>query len=266
MLIITSDQLNIGLRLKMEDLDTTLHSDLDFAILESLHRHGQPMGSGTLHYALRKRGDTLSAPTIGRKLQDLEQRGLVTKVSVEGRILTAAGQKLLHQLEEDRLLERSGEKLLKLLKRSGRRDIIDQLTARRVIESETAALAAANASARQIGELEHWVQKGYDLVQHGETGVGADTDFHDTIAEASGNSVLAAMVVMLRSQMWLNQVIAAIRAKVGGRLVVDHEEIINAIRAHQPDLARKAMERHMNKLISDVDRYWEQVFPHRESR
>jgi len=246
----------------MEELETS-HSELDFAILESLHSHGQPVGSGTLHYALSKRGDKLSAPTIGRKLRDLEQRGLVAKVSVEGRVLTAAGQKLLRKLTVERQLESSGETLLKLLKRSGRKDIIDQLVARRVIETETAALAAVNATAQQIKVLEKFIEPGYDLVGHGETGVKADVDFHDTIAEASGNSVLAAMVILLRSQIWLNQIIAAIRAKVGGRLAVDHEEIISAIKGRKPDLARKAMEQHLNKLISDVDRYWEQVFEHR---
>ncbi len=249
----------------MEEFELT-SSELDFAILQTLQKHGQPVGSGTLHYVLRKRGDNLSAPTIGRKLRDLEQRGLVTKVSVEGRVLTSAGRKLLHQLEQDRSLESSGDKLLKVLKRGGRNDIIDQLSARRIIESETAALAASNASAQQIRALEELVAQGHDQVEHGDMGIQADTDFHDKIAEASGNSILAALVIMLRSQAWLNQVIAAIRAKVGGRLVVDHDEIVNAIRSRKPDQARKAMEHHLSKLIADVDRYWEQVFPNRESR
>jgi GntR family L-lactate dehydrogenase operon transcriptional regulator len=241
------------------------HSELDFAILQTLHEHGQPVGSGTLHYHLRKRGDHFSAPTIGRKLRDLEHRGLVTKVSVEGRVLTTAGSELLHRLEQERSLESSGDKLLKALKRGGHKDIIDQLSARRVLEGETAALAASNATPQQIQALEQLIAKGYDLVEHGETGAKADVDFHDTIAQASGNNILAALVIMLRSQVWLNHVIASIRTKVGGRLVVDHEEIVNAIKTRKPDLARKAMESHMDKLISDVDRYWEQVFPNRNS-
>src|SRR5713226_3552854 len=119
---------------QMDELTFRNNPELDHAILHALHQHGQPMGSGTLHYVLRKRGDTLSAPSIGRKLRDLEHRGLVTKVSVEGRILTPEGQKSLKQLHQDRQLEMSGEKLLKLLKRSGRKDIVDQLVARRLIE------------------------------------------------------------------------------------------------------------------------------------
>jgi hypothetical protein len=59
------------------------------------------------------------------------------------------------------------------------------------------------------------------------------------IAEGCGNS-LSALVIMLRSQVWLNQVIAAIRTKVRGRLVVDHEAILNAIKTvSQNWLARR---------------------------
>ena len=186
-------------------------------------------------------------------------------MSVEGRVLTPAGQNLLHRLEQERTLESSGGKLLTALRRGGRKDIIDQLTARRIIESETAALAATHATPEQIRTLETLIAEGYDLVGQGDTGIKADTDFHDTIAHASGNGILAAMVIMLRSQVWLSQVIAAIRAKVGGRLVVDHEEIVSGIKQRNPDLARRAMERHLDKLILDVDRYWEQVFSDRES-
>jgi DNA-binding FadR family transcriptional regulator len=194
-------------------------------------------------------------PDIGRKLRDLEQRGLVTKVSIDGRVLTTAGRKLLHRLEQERSLETSGDKFLKVLKRRGRMDIIDQLSACRVIESETAALAAVNATPQQVRALEESIAQGSDSVGC-DTGIQVDTDFHDMIAQASGSNVLSALVIILRSQ-WLNQLSAAIRAKVDDHLVVDHAKVVNAIRARKPELARKAMEDHMNKLISDVDRYWE---------
>ena len=246
----------------MEDLIPNDGNGLDYAILESLNSHGEPMGSGTLHYALRKQGSTPSVPTIGRKLRDLEQRGLVAKVSVEGRILTTAGQKMLKTLQQERQRELSGERLLKLLRRTGRKDIIDQLNSRRLIEGEACALAAEHATPEQIMRLEELVREAREMVSLGEMGVKQDTDFHDLIAEASGNSVLAAIVAILRSQAWLNSIIAAIRARVGTRLVVDHDDVIRAIRERNPGQARQAMENHMTRLISDVDHYWEQVFSH----
>src|SRR5258708_30245214 len=134
MLLIVSEQVVLAKKQAMEKR-VNGSSALDYFILQSLHRHGQPMGSGGLHYALRERGSTPSAPTLGRKLRDLEERGLLAKISVEGRILTPAGQKLLKKLEMERQRELSGERLLKLLKRTGRGDIVDQLAVRRLAEA-----------------------------------------------------------------------------------------------------------------------------------
>lgn len=36
----------------MEEFESN-PSELDFAILQSLHQHGQPVGSGTLHYVCK---------------------------------------------------------------------------------------------------------------------------------------------------------------------------------------------------------------------
>ena len=47
---------------------------------------------------------------------------------------------------------------------------------------------------------------------------------------------------------------------------VDHEVILNTIKTRKPELARKTMEQHPDKLISEVDRYREQVFPQRDKR
>jgi GntR family transcriptional repressor for pyruvate dehydrogenase complex len=236
-------------------------SRLAYWILTSLKSDGQPLGAGSLSYLLRKSGSNLSAPTIGRKLRDLEERGLLEKVGVDGRILTGEGQQVLVRLEREYRIETSGEKFLELLKRNSRKDIIDQLVARRTIEGETASLAATAISTKGIAHLEAIIEQQRELVSTGEPGIDEDLKFHVGIGEGSGNSVLAAMVRLLRSDGWINHVIVAIRAKVGTRFVVDHEEILKAIRSRRPNQAREAMESHIHRLISDVDRYWEQVFP-----
>jgi DNA-binding FadR family transcriptional regulator len=247
----------------METSRSEASSALDFAILQSLQDEGEPMGCGSLYFVLQKRGSKLSAPTIGRRLRELEQRGLVAKVSVEGRTLTPAGQKLLKRLEHDRHLQTSGENVLKLLKRTGKKDIIDQLAARRVIEGETCSLAAKKITASDLDVLEAFVSRQRELVERGESGVPPDMSFHERIAVVSGNGVLAAMVSMLRSQERLNYVIEAIRNYVGSQRVVDHYKIMAALRAHDADAARHAMQEHISRLIDDVERYWEQVFPQR---
>lgn len=236
---------------------------LTYRILETLHSQGQPMGAGSVSYSLQKCGSTLSAPTIGRKLRDLEHRGLVSKVGVDGRILTSTGQRMLRRLEREIRIDFSGQALLKLLGRSSRKDISDQLIARRTIEAETARLAAQHITAQGIKELEELVARQREMVEKGETGLPEDLSIHAVIAQASGNKVLASLMALLRSQPWLNQVITAIRTHVGGRPVVDHELIVEAIKGRLPEKAREAMVCHIDRLISDVDRYWEKVYPQR---
>lgn len=87
-------------------------------------------------------------------------------------------------------------------------------------------------------------------------GVREDVGFHETLAKASGNKVIFLTVRLLRSQEWMNYVVTAIRAKVGTSLVVDHENILSALKERNAALARRAMERHIDKLVEDVERYW----------
>jgi len=238
---------------------------LTYWILSTLHSDGQPMGAGSVSYSLKKHGGMLSAPTVGRKLRDLEQEGLLSKVGVDGRILTNSGRKMLSRLENEFRIESRGQTLLELLQRNSRKDIIDQLIARRTIEGETATLAAQNITASELKQLEEIVARQREVVDKGETGLSEDLNLHAAIAQASGNKVLASLVSLLRSQSWLNQVIAAIRERVGSRPVVDHQSIVSAIKRRSPEDARAAMVGHIDRLIDDVDRYWEQVFDEQKS-
>jgi GntR family transcriptional regulator, transcriptional repressor for pyruvate dehydrogenase complex len=233
--------------------------DLDHAILQMLQSSRQPMGSWSLYYLLRERGHDVSAPTIGRRLRDLERMNLLGKSAVEGRIITPAGMRLLRKAARDERTRNHADNLLKALDGKTQKDIIDQLTVRRIIEVESAGLAALHASQASIAKLEEIVRKQKDSIKKGRMGVGEDVGFHETLAKASGNKIISTTVHLLRSQEWMNYVVTEIRTKVGTSLVVDHQKIISALKERNSSLARKAMERHLNRLIADVERYWNRV-------
>jgi GntR family transcriptional regulator, transcriptional repressor for pyruvate dehydrogenase complex len=234
--------------------------NLDCDILRAVRAQNRPIGSWTLHYVLREYGHDISAPTIGRKLRELEQRGMLSPATPEGRSLTSLGENLLKRAEEEKRIHRSTERLLLSLQRNSRKDLIDQLIARRAIESEVAGLAALNASSEAVGTLEGLIEAQRKSILIGEMGVAEDVKFHEGLAQVSGNLVLVSLVHLLRSHEWFNDVITAIRAKVGGRRVVDHEEIVGAVKQRDVLLAKKAIEQHITRLITDIDQYWEQVF------
>ncbi len=233
--------------------------DLDYAILRTLQSSRQPMGSWSLYYLLREHGYDVSAPTIGRKLRDMERLNLLGKSTVEGRIITPAGMRLLRKATLDEQNRAHADKLLKALDGRTRKDIIDQLHVRRIIEVESAGLAALHASRSSIAKLEEIVRKQQRAIKKGRMGVGEDVGFHEALAKASGNKIISTTVHLLRSQEWMNYVVTEIRNKVGTRLAVDHKKIISALKKRNSSSARKAMERHLNQLIADVERYGHQV-------
>jgi DNA-binding FadR family transcriptional regulator len=128
----------------------------------------------------------------------------------------------------------------------------DVLAARRILEGETAALAAQNATASDIEALHRATEEMAGTIDQVERFDAADSDFHATIAAAAGSDVLAAFVSDLWQMrdssmwaLWYDQT-----RKAGNRLrsVEDHRAILRAIERGLPDIARTAMQSHLDVL------------------
>ncbi|HLW59983.1 MAG TPA: FCD domain-containing protein [bacterium] len=231
---------------------------VDRAILQSIADADGPGGQGTLSLLLRRHGMAVSAPTIGRRLRELEFTGALRKVGVEGRVITERGRRLLKHWQAEAYFRTTGQALLDTLKRSDKKHLLDLLAARRVVETEAAALAAEHATPAAIARLEHIFRNQVESVKRGTLGVAEDQAFHQEIGRASGNTVLASLVSLLRHHRRYNVIVTSMRAVVGGRLTVDHAAILGGIRRKNPRVARQAMERHLLNLAHDLDRYWAQ--------
>jgi GntR family transcriptional repressor for pyruvate dehydrogenase complex len=118
--------------------------------------------------------------------------------------------------------------------------ILELIEARRVIEPELTALAAQRASAGQMAEIHRHLalmRTATDqaaLVRH-------DSDFHASVARASGNATLAAILIGLSSQTLRTRVWRGIvEANADQRTVAEHAAIFAAIEAGDPALAAAA--------------------------
>jgi GntR family transcriptional repressor for pyruvate dehydrogenase complex len=233
-------------------------------ILSLIAKSRSPIGQGNLSLLLRKKGYSVSVPTIGRRLQEMEFEGLLKKASVDGRVITPRGRETLLTWETQNRLRRHGDALIDLLKRGDKQHIVDLLTARRIIEGETAALAARNASPESIQKMEQLLDEQAVNVAAGQLGVVEDAALHREIALASGNSVLYSIVSVLRShQRYDFDVVPTLFTIHGARLVEDHRSILDAIRQHDPEQARAAMDEHLRKLTDDIERYWRRSEKHK---
>lgn len=134
-------------------------------------------------------------------------------------------------------------------------DILQLLEVRKILEIETAALAAMRATSDDIDDLSQALDKMREQVTAGEIGDVSDAAFHFTIARASGNAILVRVMNSISDLM--TNTFKTSRQKLflvedmPDILYQSHGLIFEAISQHNPQLARKHMRDHL-MLVEDV--------------
>ncbi len=125
------------------------------------------------------------------------------------------------------------------------RELLALLEWRRVIEAEAAALAAVRVTDDELRSLRaRMVQSGGRSVQGRERWRAADTRFHIAIAKASGNPHMLEAVRVVRARL-ATALDALIDAALGSAAAAEeHEAIMAALQARDPERARATSARH----------------------
>ncbi|MGI5840002.1 MAG: FCD domain-containing protein [bacterium] len=233
--------------------------EIEYRILNVLAAAKEPAGSGVIGGELRQGGLGISEATVGRFLRDMDRRELTLRVGFRGRLLTEAGQSRLGELRRERERAFYGTELLNVLRAHGKDELMDVLVARRVIERETARLAAVKATADDIRQLRRIIDKHETNARAGIVGADEDVRFHKLIGQIAGNKVLLAALDLIRQDVQLNTVLESIRKYVSSTVVADHKQIIRAIADGEPEKAETAMVEHIDNVIADVQKYWVNV-------
>lgn len=129
-------------------------------------------------------------------------------------------------------------------------------SARAVIESEAAALAASRASDAEIAELEALITAMCDPRASDDTAGQADRQFHLALARMTGN---AGVEYCIR-QLWrmraelpgVREVYARVCHDDGGSRNDEHMAIVAALKKHDPAAARTAMRYHFQRLFESM--------------
>lgn len=136
-------------------------------------------------------------------------------------------------------------------------NVIDDLFAlRQMVEPESAALAAVRGGAATIERI----AEAYDRMERFKTGagdlIGADLDFHTAILEAGDNPFLAALAGLIHAALegafklsWRGA------SGIQDNRLEQHRAIFEAIRARDPDLARRRMAELLSDSIGDVRKF-----------
>lgn len=137
---------------------------------------------------------------------------------------------------------------------------LELIRARRVVEGETAALAALQGKRRDVDAMNRAIETMRDCADRSVMPLDGDRAFHVAIVEASGNVVLIETV-----QGFWDSRRGPIFTRLGGYFetvkswraaIAEHEAIRDAVAARDADAARAAMHAHMDKSHQRFSASW----------
>lgn len=126
--------------------------------------------------------------------------------------------------------------------------------ARLLLESSLAALAAERGKEEHLTVLAEEVAEMYATVDNPEEYLIHDVRFHRTIAQASGNPILAALMETVTSALYEERHKTVEHARNLKDSADVHREIYRAIRAKNATEARRLMEQHLKLAQCEQDR------------
>lgn len=135
------------------------------------------------------------------------------------------------------------------------------LGARRLIESECAALAAKTANREQVQAIEAaLVEMGHEM-EGGDMPLASDRLFHLRIAEATGNGALVHVIRLLweeRTGPLYKQLEHHYDSPdLWNTAIAEHREVVKAIAAHDVAKARATMQRHLDQAYKRFSTGWD---------
>ena len=142
---------------------------------------------------------------------------------------------------------------------------LELIRARRIVEGETAAVAALQRKSRHVDAMTQAIETMRELADRGVMPLEGDRAFHLAIVEACDNVVLTETVL----GFWDSRK-GPIFTRLGGYFetvkswrsaIAEHEAIRDAIAARDADAARTAMHIHMDKSHQRFSASWRRAKP-----
>lgn len=177
-------------------------------------------------------------PAVREALQALERSGIVEIAHGErARVVVPTAERLLAQVAGGAMhLLRTQPQTLEYLK-----------DARLFLETGTARMAAERATEEQVARLRLAVAQHRASMVNLELFIERDMAFHREVAGISGNPIYPTIVEALFR--WASEYYQTmVRAPGAEELTLaEHERIVDAIAAHDPDAAAQAMRAHLTR-------------------
>ena len=122
----------------------------------------------------------------------------------------------------------------------------EMFEARRVLEVGVAGLAAERATGDQLASISEEITGMYASMDDPQAFLVHDIRFHRAVAAAAGNPILASLVEMVSGIFYEHRRKTARQGKDLKEAADLHRTIYNALRGHDAERARRAMDEHLS--------------------
>jgi GntR family transcriptional repressor for pyruvate dehydrogenase complex len=178
----------------------------------------------------------VSRNSVREAIQKLEFYGILNSIPQSGTFVANIGGIAMNGIIEDILrLEESDFKSL--------------VETRILLELKTVRLAATRRSYDDLSKMKDALDAYSEKVNNGQEAVQEDLLFHLAIAKASGNSTINTLMLIITPEIITNfekyHVCDENQAMKG---IQEHEDIYNAIKDQNPQLAKQKMKEHFKAL------------------
>src|SRR5690606_25367466 len=154
----------------------------------------------------------------------------------------------LNRMEADGLVVRVPHAGYRIPPQITRDRFEDMVEVRLLLEPAAARKAAENASHEQVEGLRRMLEEMAELVEgdgqvaYGDFGL-RDAAFHDLVAESAGNELVREALARLHTHVHLFRLVYD--TQVTFLAMTEHDEVLGAIAARDPDAAAYAMRQHI---------------------
>lgn len=164
------------------------------------------------------------------------------------------------------LLRLSDERLVEIVPKSGTivaripaAVLPDIIMARRALERQTVTMAAEKALGSEIANLRAIVERQREAEAAGDIAAFhvADEAMHAAIAATAGHATIWSMIEQIKVQLDRYRRLTLPRPHRISRAIEEHAGIVEAIAAHDPALAGRLMDAHLDGLSDLLDKLHE---------
>lgn len=177
----------------------------------------------------------VSRPSLREALRALAMRNIIEIRQGDGTYVTS--------LTPDLLLEP-----LDFLLSLDESSFFHLFEARKILEPGIAALAAERISDEDLNRLDECVRRMKASADDPDAYLQADQDMHNTILKAAGNPVLTRIMMSVSGLSLASRRRTVDLPGVRVNAPLDHQAIVDALRAHEAEKSRQMMLRHLTNV------------------